>query len=88
MNKNNRPKALTDGDITEIAEVKVVQEMWGAESSVEMAEIMKSSVYGAKFDYMTGSAPGYAGPLYILIGDTPDEPVRLIRLGGKLQIYA
>jgi len=50
-----------------------------------MEEMLDTQVYAVKFKYQSGG-PGYIGDLYILVGDTPDEPVRLIRTKGTLQI--
>jgi hypothetical protein len=47
--------------------------------------MLDTQVYAVKFKYQSGG-PGYIGDLYILVGDTPDEPVRLIRTKGMLQI--
>jgi hypothetical protein len=83
---DNRPKALTKDEINEIASIEAVQEMWGATNIEEMTEQLRQGIYAVKFDFVSGS-PGYVGDLYILIGDTFDEPVRLIRVDGKLEVY-
>ncbi len=82
---DNKPNALTSKEIKEIAAMEVVRQMWGAESAAEMEELLDTEVYAVKFKYQSGG-PGYVGDLYILLGDTPDEPLRLIRAKGKLQI--
>jgi hypothetical protein len=43
-------------------------------------------VYGVKFEYSCGIAPGYVGDLYILHGDALGEPMTLIREDGKLMV--
>jgi hypothetical protein len=83
---DNKPKALTNNEINEIASIKAIQASWGAENADQMAGILQDTAYAVKFDFMSGS-PGYVGDLYILLGDTPDEPLRLIRVNGKLEFY-
>jgi len=82
---DTKPKALTSKEIKEIAAMEDIQQMWGAENAAEMEEMLDTQVYAVKFKYQSGG-PGYIGDLYILVGDTPDEPVRLIRTKGMLQI--
>jgi hypothetical protein len=82
---DTKPKALTSKEIKEIAGMDAIRQMWGAESVAEMEEMLDTQVYAVKFTYQSGG-PGYIGDLYILVGDTPDEPVRLIRTKGTLQI--
>ena len=82
---DTQPKALTSKQIKEIAAMEDIQQMWGAENAAEMEEMLDTQVYAVKFKYQSGG-PGYIGDLYILVGDTPDEPVRLIRTKGTLQI--
>ena len=82
---DTQPKALTSKEIKEIAAMDGIQQMWGAENAAEMEEMLDTQVYAVKFKYQSGG-PGYIGDLYILVGDTPDEPVRLIRTKGMLQI--
>ena len=82
---DTKPKALTSKEIKEIAAMEDIQQMWGAENAAEMEEMLDTQVYAVKFKYQSGG-PGYIGDLYILVGDTPDEPVRLIRTKATLQI--
>jgi hypothetical protein len=82
---DNKPNALTSKEVKEIATMKAVCQMWGAESTAEMEELLDTQVYAVKFKYQSGG-PGYVGDLYILLGDTPDESLRLIRAKGKLQL--
>ena len=82
---DTQPKALTSKEIKEIAAMEDIQQMWGAENAAEMEEMLDTQVYAVKFTYQSGG-PGYIGDLYILVGDTPDEPVRLIRTKATLQI--
>lgn len=63
-----------------------LQQMWGAESAMEMAQSLDTDIYAVKFpNYMT-SGPGYAGELYVLVGDDWGIPVMLIRKNGRLLI--
>jgi hypothetical protein len=82
---DSKPKTLTNDEINEIAARRDIQEMWGAEGINEMVGILRDTAYAVKFDFMSGG-PGYVGDLCLLFGDTPDEPLRLIRINGKLQI--
>ncbi len=75
---NNKPKALTSREIKEIAAIEGIQQMWGAESSAEMEEMLDTTVYAVKFDYQSGS-PGYIGDYFILQGDALGEALELVR---------
>ena len=80
---NNKPMALTNKEIKELADIKDIREMWGAESVEEMKDTLKNHVYAVKFDFHSG-APGYVGEYFILAGDALGEPVQLIRRDGML----
>ena len=76
----NKPLALTAAEIKEIATVKAIQELWGAESAEEMEEML-GSYYTVKFEFVNGS-PGYVGDLFLIQPDylDPESPaVRLVR---------
>jgi len=75
---NTKPKALTSQEIREIAALKDIQQMWGAENAAEMEELLDSNVYAVKFDYQSGG-PGYIGDYFILQGDALGEPLELVR---------
>jgi hypothetical protein len=60
----NKPMALTAKEIKEIASLKQLQEMWGAEDSADM-ELRLKEIYTVKFDYINES-PGYVGDLFII----------------------
>lgn len=83
---DNKPKALTNKEIQEIAALEDIQQMWGAANFEEMVNILEESAYAVKFDFISGG-PGYVGDLYVLFGDAPGEPVRLIRVNGKLEFF-
>jgi hypothetical protein len=83
---DNKPKALTNKEIKEIAPIGNIQQMWGAENTDEMVGILQVSSYAVKFDFISGG-PGYVGDLYVLFGDAHGEPVRLIRVKGRLEIF-
>jgi hypothetical protein len=83
---DNKPKALSNDEIKEIAAIEDIQQMWGARNAGEMEETLDAMVYAVKFDFHSGS-PGYVGDLYILQGDvlTGDPPIVLTRNGkGEL----
>ena len=61
----------------------VIRESWGLEEG-ETPEHFADMVCGVKFDFASGSAPGYVGDLYILHGDALGEPITLIRQNGTL----
>ncbi|MGA2733718.1 MAG: hypothetical protein ABSG35_14160 [Syntrophobacteraceae bacterium] len=82
---DNKPKALNSKEIEEIAAMKSVRQMWGAENAEEMIKMLQGDIYAAKFDYMSGG-PGYVGDLYVLLGDAYDEPLTLVRTHGELKI--
>jgi hypothetical protein len=82
---DNKPMALSREEMKEIAAIEDIQQMWGAEDAAEMEEFFDAVIYAAKFDFVSGATGGYAGDLYVLFGDAPGQPVRLIRVNGKLQ---
>lgn len=69
---------LTFEEKKEIAAMDGVREMWGAEDDKEMLDLLNSSIYAVKFDFVSGG-PGYCGDLFILHGDALGEPINLIR---------
>lgn len=75
---NNKPMPLTDKEIRQIASLKAIQQMWGAESVEDMVDMLRDQVYAVKFSYVSGG-PGYVGDYYILQGDALNEPLQLIR---------
>lgn len=79
---SNKPTALTSDEITEIAALEGIQEMWGAEDAADMVERLHHDVYAVRFDFVSGS-PGYCGDVFVLIGDALEEPITLVRKGGK-----
>lgn len=70
--------ALTSQEIKEIAAIEAIREMWGAESPVEMEELLDTTVYAVKFHYQSGG-PGYVGDYFILQGDALGEALELVR---------
>jgi len=80
------PYPLTQAEWTEIGDVIAVRQSWGVEDGENFADFAADNIYGAKFNFHSGS-PGYVGDLYILQGDalTGDAPFVLIRdRSGKL----
>ncbi len=69
----------------EIIRLPAVREAWGIEDG-ETPQFFADLVYGVKFRYSPGVAPGYMGDLYILHGDALGEPITLIRDDGKLVV--
>jgi hypothetical protein len=74
----NKPIALTSKEIKEIAAIKQIQELWGAENAADMELTLKNS-YTVRFDFMNGS-PGYVGDLFIIQPDHLASEIRAIRL--------
>src|SRR5438128_2859668 len=74
----NKPFPLNTSEIQEIANLKEIRDSWGAESADEMINLLKTGIYTVKFKYMSGS-PGYVGDLYLLLGDSLQPPMILIR---------
>jgi hypothetical protein len=84
---NNKPMALTSEEIKEIAAMEDIQQMWGAENSAEMEQMLHTEVYAVKFLYQSGG-PGYVGGYFILQGEALGEPLELIRTKeGAIEIY-
>ena len=80
---------ISPQDWQEILAIEAIQEMWGVsteEPHAITAKDFSETVYGVKFDFVSGS-PGYVGDVYILMGDSLDEPITLIRdREGQLEI--
>jgi hypothetical protein len=72
------PHPITIEEWEQIIAVPAIREAWGLAD--ETTEEFASRVYGAKFDFSSGS-PGYFGELYILQGDalTGAPPIVLRR---------
>ena len=62
-----------------------VRESWGIEED-ETPEQFADMVFGVKFNFSTGTAPGYMGDLFILQGDALCEPMTVIRKNGELVV--
>ena len=82
---DNKPHALTSEQITEIAQMKEIREMWGAATVDDMQQILRTGAYATHFDFTSGG-PGYCGDLFILTGDCLEEPVVITRSNGGLRI--
>lgn len=76
---SNKPYPLSEDEIREIAELKILREMWGADNREEMEELLRTSIFAARFDYRPSMRPGHVGDMFILVGDAPAEPLTLIR---------
>lgn len=79
----NKPQDISMAEWRELMGVPVIRESWGLEGD-ESAEQFADMVYGVKFHFTPGIAPGYVGDLYILHGDALGEPITLIRRNGTL----
>jgi hypothetical protein len=65
---NTVPMVLTAEERKEIAQLAELREMWGAESAEEFANMLGSTIYAVKFDFISGG-PGYCGDYFILQGE-------------------
>ena len=78
--------ALTNMEINEIAAIKDVRDMWGAEDAADMVSVIREQAYAVRFDFISGS-PGYCGDYYLIQGDAlGSNPIQLIRKDGKLTL--
>jgi hypothetical protein len=79
----NKPLEISIAEWKEIMEVPEIRESWGIQDD-ETPEQFADMVFGAKFKFSPGVAPGYVGDLDILQGDALGEPMSLIRKDGRL----
>jgi hypothetical protein len=80
---NHEPMQLSDTEWSEVMAIPEVREGWGLADDVSVDDF-RSTVYGVKFDYITGG-PGYFGDLYLIQGDSLEVPVAFIRRNGALE---
>lgn len=80
----NQPTALSLPEWREIMGIEEVKEGWGLEDDIT-PEMFSEMVYGAKFDFTSGS-PGYYGELFVITGDSLEPPLLIIRKNGVLQV--
>ena len=87
--RDTDPQLISPEEWREIIGLPAVREAWGLFEDTQPEEFA-ASVYGAKFDFVSGS-PGYCGDLYILHGDALTEAGAMI-LGrdekGKLTVFS
>ena len=83
----NIPHELSSAEWKELMQVPVIRESWGIGEG-ETPEDFADMVYGVKFNFASGVAPGYVGHLYILHGDALGEPMVLIRHDGHLVVVS
>jgi len=83
----NDPQKLSPAEWEELMQMPVIKESWGIEEG-ETAEDFAAMVYGVRFDFVSGMAPGYVGELYILHGDALGEPMVLIRKDRHLVVVS
>jgi len=68
---NRNPQPITAAEWKEIVSLPAVRDAWGLSEDIDPLEFA-STVYGAKFDFVSGG-PGYVGDLYLLQGDAITE---------------
>lgn len=84
---NSNPINVSDEELREIIDLKEVREMWGLEAD-EGLDTVRQIIYAAKFDFVSGG-PGYVGDVFVLLGDTIEAPLSLVRNeAGQLQVAA
>jgi hypothetical protein len=79
----NKPLEITLEEWKSIMQVPAIRDAWGIVEH-DTPEQFADMVYGVKFRFSPGTAPGYLGDLYILQGDALGEPMSLIRRDGDL----
>ncbi|HEY5214943.1 MAG TPA: hypothetical protein VIJ38_18180 [Acidobacteriaceae bacterium] len=79
----NKPLEISPAEWKEIMQLPEIRESWGI-GDRETPEQFADMVYGVKFKFSPGMAPGYVGDLYLLQGDALGEPMTLLRKNGKL----
>ena len=82
----NKPFALTLAEIKEIASLKEIQDVWGAEDAADMEQTLRD-IYTVKFKYINES-PGYVGDLFIIQPGVmgSDYPVRRVIRNREKQL--
>ena len=82
---SNKPLELSNQEKLEIANMKEIRDMWGAETAKEFVEYLEHTIYSVKFDFTSGS-PGFCGDLITMYGDALAKPLTLIRNAGVLEV--
>jgi hypothetical protein len=80
----NNPLPLTRNDWKEISKNGFIREAYGIDGE-EDEEAFSQSRFAVKFNYMS-DGPGYAGPLFVVIGGEPDCVTVMIRRAGQLEV--
>lgn len=84
---DRKPYPITKDEWQQLIAVPAVREAWALDDDITWEEF-ESIVYGAKFNFMSGS-PGYFGDLFILQGDAlSDVPPMVIKRDrqGNLEV--
>ena len=77
---------LSDTELREVMAIPEVREGWGLTDDMPVDDF-RSTVYGVKFNYITGS-PGYFGDLYIIQDDSLEAPLTFIRRNRALKLVS
>jgi hypothetical protein len=81
------PKVLTVQEIKEIAELFLSEEAFPDFALEEIIEDIKTG-YAFKIEKYVTLGPGFAGPLYVIIGAYPDTAITIERHNdGTLRAY-
>ena len=81
----NRPLGITQPEWEELMSFEPVREAWGLTD--ESVDEVANFIYGAKFDFQSGS-PGFVGDMYVLKGDCTDAPPLVVgRIGDHLELF-
>src|SRR5262245_48625056 len=73
---NNMPFPIRPEEWDEIVKLEFIRESWGLDSEDDGSGLA-SQAYGVRFNFVSGTMPGYRGDLFILKGD--DRPMVLTR---------
>jgi hypothetical protein len=63
---NNAPQAITEAEVKELAASSDIQAAYGA-AGTELEQLFKDTCI-AKFDRYITDGPGYAGPVFVILG--------------------
>jgi hypothetical protein len=78
-NEHSTPHALTPEQWRELASIESIAQDFGLFEAPDPAQALSECAYGAHFHFEPSMMPGYMGDLFVLVGDSIDEPMSVIR---------
>ena len=81
----SKPQQISMEEWRALMVIPEIRESWGLDGN-ETPEQFADMVFGVKFNFSPGTAPGYMGDLFILQGDALGEPMTIIRKNGELAL--